>query len=40
MDRDRLRGATKPAGWGHGEAELPFGSFGLEEGPVPILGKG
>lgn len=23
----------QPSGWGQGEAELPFGSFGLEEGP-------
>lgn len=27
------KGVLQPSGWGQGEAELPFGSFGLEEGP-------
>lgn len=32
------QGVLQPSGWGHGEAKLPFGSFGLE-GPVLTLGK-
>lgn len=34
------QGVLQPSGWGPGEAELPLGSFGQDERPVPTLGKG